>query len=400
MTWTKLQNRNKNMPKKDKTSSCKRAAAALTLGLMCAGVSAAEGAGAPEEVKLEKPEQARSLNRFDLRARFQFNVQASFGGIGAFAAQKAAGTPVGTRMYDDGFVLDDPDGNTPSAGGPLTDNWQYQNASQVRAAGGDRFLDMNISSAAPSLGTSESGDGVQPGFELVYSRELGRGQRSAWGLQGSLGYTRSSISDKRGLSGPAFVFTDSYLVTAVSTAGPPPTIPSVMPGAAPPPAGSTGTLIPVTPAAGSGTTTVVPGGSVTTGSRELETDIVGFRFGPYLECGLTESLSLTLGAGGVGALINSQFQYTESTTIPGMGPALQPGVAATQTSSGSVSDTEFKAGAYAEVSLNARINERWDASLGAQYQYAGRFGQRVDTHTASLNLEHSIGVFGGIRFKF
>ena len=85
-------------------------------------------------------------------------------------------------------------------------------------------------------------------------------------------------------------------------------------------------------------------------------------------------------------MINSQFAYNESTTIPGMGPALQPGVSATQASSGSVSDTEFKGGAYAEISLNARLNERWDASLGA--------------HTASLNLEQSIGVFGGIRFKF
>lgn len=385
---------------KNNGSTYWKGALVAALALHCGGASAAESAAPAAKVKMEKPVDAgASRNRFDLRARFQFNVKASFGGIGGFTAQNAAGTPVGTRMYDDGFVLDDPDGNTPSAGGPLTDNWQYQNGSQVREAGASVFLDMNISSAIPSLATPESEDGVQPGFEMVYSRELGRGERTAWGLQGAVGYTRSSISDNRGLSGAALVFTDSFDVTAVSV-GSPPTIPSVAPGAAPPPAGSTGTLIPVTPAPGSGTTTIVAGGSVTSGARELETDIVGFRVGPYLEYSLSESVSLSLGAGGVGAVINSQFAYNESTTIPGMGPALQPGVSATQASSGSVSDTEFKGGAYAEISLNARLNERWDASLGAQYQYTGRFGQRVDTHTASLNLEHSIGVFGGIRFKF
>jgi hypothetical protein len=385
---------------KNNGSTYWKGALVAALALHCGGASAAESAAPAAEVKMEKPVDAgASRNRFDLRARFQFNVKASFGGIGGFTAQNAAGTPVGTRMYDDGFVLDDPDGNTPSAGGPLTDNWQYQNGSQVREAGASVFLDMNISSAIPSLATPESEDGVQPGFEMVYSRELGRGERTAWGLQGAVGYTRSSISDNRGLSGAALVFTDSFDVTAVSV-GSPPTIPSVAPGAAPPPAGSTGTLIPVTPAPGSGTTTIVAGGSVTSGARELETDIVGFRVGPYLEYSLSESVSLSLGAGGVGAVINSQFAYNESTTIPGMGPALQPGVSATQASSGSVSDTEFKGGAYAEISLNARLNERWDASLGAQYQYTGRFGQRVDTHTASLNLEQSIGVFGGIRFKF
>jgi hypothetical protein len=83
-----------------------------------------------------------------------------------------------------------------------------------------------------------------------------------------------------------------------------------------------------------------------------------------------------------------------------MGPALQPGVSATQVTSASVSDSEFKGGAYAELSVRARLTDRLDATLGAQYQYTGRFGQTVDTHTASLNLEQSIGVFGGISFKF
>jgi hypothetical protein len=52
------------------------------------------------------------------------------------------------------------------------------------------------------------------------------------------------------------------------------------------------------------------------------------------------------------------------------------------------------------LSLSAQVNDRWDVTVGAQYQYTGRFRQRVDTHAASLNLEQSIGVFGGVRFKF
>jgi len=397
---------------KNNGSTYWKGALVAALALHCGGASAAESAAPAAKVKMEKPVDAgASRNRFDLRARFQFNVKASFGGIGGFTAQNAAGTPNGTRTHDDGFVLNDlavdpvdPTktiiaNTTDLLGVVRTDNWQYQNATQVRDAGGSRFLDMNISSASPTLSTPENDDGVQPGFELVYSREIGRGEKTAWGLQGALGYTRSSISDNQGLIGNELRFTDSFLVTDVSTAGPPPVIPSVIPGAPAPSTGAAGTTIPLAPAAGSGITSV-PGGAVVTGARNLETDIVGFRVGPYLEYSLSESVSLSLGAGGVGAVINSQFAYNESTTIPGMGPALQPGVSATQASSGSVSDTEFKGGAYAEISLNARLNERWDASLGAQYQYTGRFGQRVDTHTASLNLEHSIGVFGGIRFKF
>lgn len=164
---------------------------------------------------MQKPAMADGKNRFELRSRFQFNVKANFGGIGGFPAQNIAGAPVGTKVYDDGFVLDDPDGNTVVGGVAMTDNWQYQNASQVRTAGASTFLDMNISSAAPTL---------------------------------------------------------------------------------------------------------------------------------------------------------------QSMDVEG--------------------------GGYVDLSLSARLSERWDAMVGAQYQYTGRFRQVVDTHTASLNLEQSIGVFGGVSFKF
>ncbi len=345
----------------------------------------------PTENKLQKKSMADGKNRFDVRARFQFNISASFGGIGGFPAQNPAGAAVGTKTYDDGFVLDDPDGNTFVAGAFRTDNWQYQNASQIRVAGPTTFLDMNISSATATLRSDDVEDGVQPGFELIYSREIRSNDKTSWGLQGGLGYTRSDITDNRGLTGTASVFTESFDVSLVSPL-------PIPPGAAPPPAGGAGTLIPVAP--GATATTLVPGGSLTAGSRQMQTDIVGFRFGPYVNFNLSDSVHLTLAGGGLGALINSEFDYTESTTIPGMGPALQPGVSATQTSTGSVSDTSFEGGAYVELSVSARLSERIDAMIGGQYQYTGKFNQQVDTHTASLNLEQSIGVFGGISFKF
>jgi hypothetical protein len=383
----------KNIFKTNETK-CRGTALIALLALSCWAASAAENAAEPVETKIQKAKLSDGKNRFDLRGGFQFNVKAAFGGIGGFAAQN---TP-GTGVYDDGFVLDDLHGNKLVLGVLSTDNFQYQNLSQVRTAGATTFLDMTISSTAATLQTPETDDGVAPGFELVYSRELGRGEKTAWGLQGAVGYTRSSISDNRGLTGSAFVFTDSFDISTV--AGPFPVGAGDIPPP-PPPAPDGGTLIPVAPSAAvSGMTTIVPGGAVTAGTRDLETDIIGFRVGPYLEYDLSDSVSLTFSGGGVGAVINSEFQYTESTTIPGMGPALQPGVSATQVTSASVSDSEFKGGAYAELSVRARLTDRLDATLGAQYQYTGRFGQTVDTHTASLNLEQSIGVFGGISFKF
>lgn len=364
---------------------------ALGLSLVATAQSQEPASGAREEIRMLEPAQAGGRNRFELRSRFQFNVKADFGGIGGFPAQNVAGAAVGTKVYDDGLVLDDPDGNTFVGGVFQTDNWQYQNASQVRVAGAATFLDMNISSATSALQSGDVEDGVQPGFELVYSRELRSNGRTAWGLQGSLGYTRSNVRDNRGLTGNASVFTESYVITAVAPL-------PVLPGAAPPPAGAAGTLIPVAP--GATVTTTVLGGAITTGVRELESDIVGLRVGPYLDCAFSEKVKLSLGVGASAAVINSRFGYTESTTIPGMGPALQPGVSATQATSASVSDTEIQGGGYVDLSLTARLNERWGAMVGAQYQYTGRFRQVVDTHTASLNLDQSIGVFGGLSFKF
>lgn len=374
--------------------------AALALAAMV--LVAGSARGADEAIKLEKVDSGVSKNRLELRGRMMFNIDASFTGIGGFPAQNTAGTAVGTRTYDDGFVLDDPDGNTLLPGGLSTDNWQYQNAGQVRVDGATIYLDMNISSAAPMLQSSDvEADGIQPGFDLVYTRRLGGNDRMSWGVQASLGYARVEVGDNRTLIGPSMVFTDSYDVTTVVVPGPPAAIPSVVPGATPPPAGSTGTLIPVAPdPAVSGMTTVVPGGAISSGSREVQADIIGVRMGPSIEYSLNDRVALGLAFGGVGAVINSEFQYSESTTIPGMGPVLQPGVSATQTSSGAVSDTRFEGGAFAELSVSARLSERVSAIVGGQYQYTGKFGQTVDTHTATLNLNHSISVFAGVSFNF
>lgn len=366
---------------------------AFGLSLASTATAADQKPAADEEIQMLEPDGGSGKNRFELRSRFMFNVKANFGGIGGFPAQNTAGAAVGAKVYDDGFVLDDLDGNTFVGGVFQTDNWQYQNASQVRVAGAATFLDMNISSAASTLQSTDVEDGVQPGFELVYSREIRSGDRTSWGFQGSLGYTRSNIRDNRGLTGNASVFTESFTITVPAAA-----VVGIGPGAMPPPMGAAGTLIPVAP--GAPVTTTVVGGALTTGVRELESDIVGFRVGPYIDFALSEKVDLTLGFGASAALINSRFGYTESTTIPGMGPGLLPGVSATQTSSGSVSDTEIQGGGYVDLSVSARLNDRWDVMVGAQYQYTGRFNQRVDTHTASLNQEQSIGVFGGVRFNF
>lgn len=376
--------------------------AAVALAFGAGSLLGADAKGGDKGTRLEKRASSSGKNRLELRGRVMLNIDASFSGIGGFPAQNVAGTPVGTRSYDDGFVMDDFDGNTPSPGGPLTDNWQYQNAGQVRVAGATTYLDMTISSATPTLSSADvDGGGVEPGFDLVYTRELGRNDRVSWGLQAAFGYTRVNVGDNRTLTGPSMVFTDSYDVTAVAVGA---TIPTVLPGAVPPPPpppATTGTLIPVAPdGAVSGVTTIVPGGAITSGNRELQTDIIGLRLGPSLEYSLSDKVGLGLAFGGVGAIINSEFQYTESTTIPGMGPALQPGVSATQTSAGAVSDTSFEGGAFVEASLSARLGERVSAMVGGQYIYTGKFNQTVDTHTASLNLNHSIGVFAGLSFGF
>ncbi|MFT5493780.1 MAG: hypothetical protein ACI8V5_004181, partial [Limisphaerales bacterium] len=76
---------------KNNGSTYWKGALVAALALHCGGASAAESAAPAAKVKMEKPVDAgASRNRFDLRARFQFNVKASFGGIGGFTAQNAA----------------------------------------------------------------------------------------------------------------------------------------------------------------------------------------------------------------------------------------------------------------------------------------------------------------------
>src|SRR5262249_22041062 len=136
-----------------------------------------------------------------------------FTGIGKMPARTNPGGAAGgqAHQYDDGYVLVDSSGNL----GGQTWNWGYSQNSQVKP--GSSSIDMHSSSAQGGADSGDINNNPQYGFEIVYSRELGRMGWGRWGVEAALGYTAINLRDNRTLSATVHRVTDAYGYTAGTT---------------------------------------------------------------------------------------------------------------------------------------------------------------------------------------
>ena len=332
--------------------------------------------------KGEAPTAGEFLNGWSLAPSVGLNIRTTFKSLGGFTTQTAVGAAIGgvDHNYDDGFNRLD----SRALPGGETWNWGFSNASQTP---GDGTVRMNSSSSAADL-TSQSGSDYKLGLEVRYRRQIGVLENLRWGIEGVFSWHDLSAEENHSLAGTVTRITDTYSLNNNP-------IPAPFTGTA----GGPGPLISDIPAR---TPTVIPSGAVVTGQSKLDAALFAIKLGPQVEWRPSPASrwGLTLNAGLAAAIVNSEFTFSESVTIPSMGPGLQPGVSATQTRAGSGSTAEVLLGGYAGLSASYKFTDRLSLIGAGQYQNLGTFSQTVAGKKAEIELGNTILLSLGLRYSF
>ena len=345
-------------------------------GVLLAGVSTM-AAGAQAE------DNGSWTDRIGLGYRAALNISAKFSGLGGYnnlntpgvagatPATAAPGTIV--RTYDDGFIGVD---NSQNAGGTTT-YWGYNNSSQVV----NGAIQMHSSSSSANASTGDVGNELRNGIELSYFQPLGGKNHWRWGVEGALNWTPISLRDSHPLTGDVFTLTHAFDLGGVT----PPVVPPVYVGqldGAVPQLGTTATDL--------GPTTQ-PGAATIAGTRSIEANLFGLRLGPYLEYEFSRTVSVDLGGGFSGGLMDSKFSYADLVTINGLG---------SQASSGKEHSLGFIYGGYVRGQVTYKLGKHVALFGGAELDSLNDFTQSAGVAHAQINLGTIISFTGGLRLSF
>ncbi len=330
--------------------------------LLLALVPASFPARAANWFKSDEP----NPNRFNVAARFGFNITAKIQNLGpsgeAFSGTTSPdpgpATPGGDHNYDDGYNRVDFFGND----GGLTWNWGYASANQIV---GDQLV---MSRALPGDLTGDFNDDPQTGAELTYNRQLGRLGYGRWGLEVALGYLDLSLENTSAINSG---------VLAVDAYG--------LGGELPPAAGYRGSF------GGPGQLLSDAPARADTLISILNGHAWSARLGPYAEFPLARHVALSF-SGGLALLhVESEFQYQEMATISGVPAALRAGAG---------SRSETLVGGYAAANLSVALSEAWTIMVGVQYQHVGDFTQNAGDKQARIDFGKTIFATAGLSFAF
>lgn len=314
---------------------------------------------------------ATGKNRFSLQSHIGFNIKADFTELAIVSPQTNIGPDRGgvDHIYDDGFNRVDSGGNADGQ----TWFWGYENPSQIV---GDSIL-MNSTATTPGTIRGIS-DAPYWGVEFNYARELGWNGSYWWGVEIGISWVNLDISERRSLTTDAVRTVDAYPLG----------------GLVPPPAPYSGTFSGPGPRIGDNpqrSFQTFSNAALTTGSYDLEATLYALRLGLIYETPFTDWFTLQFGGGILGAFVDSEFTYRESTSIQGIGSFQH---------SGSGSERDFLGGAYARAGFGMHFSPHVMASLGLQYNYLGSFSQEVDGRRASVDLKTSLYLALGIGVSF
>jgi hypothetical protein len=318
----------------------------------------------------------RKLYSVSLSFDMAFNLSAQFKNLGSFPPSgggPGAALPGIDHFYGNGYNRVDVADNN-HGGFEGTWYWGYQNPNQIS---GDT-LTMQSSSLAAGVNSGTGSGNPQPGFELTVGRDLGGGHHWRWGAEGGFGFTHVTFDDNRTLTGNVNVVTDAYALNGVIPAVPPYHGTYSGPGA----------IIGDNP---SRTTSIESGAATITGWRELDADLFEVKLGPYVELPLNDYWSVRFRGGLALVEVNSEFSYSETTTLPGVGSL---------TSKASGWQTSLLVGGYAGGNLSCALSASTRIFAGAEYQNVGNFTQNLNGRTAVLNLSQSIFVDLGLSYSF
>jgi hypothetical protein len=332
------------------------------LAVLCLALSSTSGTGA---------DWATGKNRFNLNSHIGFNIKTDFTQLGSVFPQTAIGPERGgvDHFYDDGFNRVDASGN---AGGQ-TWFWGYQNPSQI--VGDDILMSSTTTSPTSIRGLS---DAPHWGAELSYARELGWNSAYWWGVEIGLSWVNLDFSESRSITTHAERTVDAYSLGGIV----PPTAPYEGTFSGP------GPTISDHPQRSIQT---LNNAAITDGSYDLDAYLYTLRLGLIYETPFTDWFTLQFGGGVLGAFVQSEFSFRESTSIQGLGSFHQ---------SGSDRDRDFLGGAYGRAGLGIHFSPKFMASLGVQYNYLGTFSQQVERRKATIDLKSALFVSLGLGVSF
>jgi hypothetical protein len=330
------------------------------------------------EAQITSPPQPER-NRIGASFRAAFNANVNFLGVGAFAPVAPTRlTPDGAPFnYDNGYVLTDDTGNVMG----VTRYWGYDSATQKTV---DGTILMHSTSSA-GISTRGTEDDPRLGFELTYSRELGRGKHLRWGVESAFNYMNVCVQDSRPLSIAATRVTTPYQLPPLEGGG----------FVDPPTPYYHGTAL--TPGLHNDVITAMSNPSSTdpafaatmTGARNFDADVLGFRLGPYLELPLGERWLLAFSGGLALAQVNSDFSFNEAVALPNVPPV-----------SGAGSHDDLLVGWYVAGNVNFQLTKAWGLFGGVQFQDVGKYSHTVNGRTAVLDLSATIFIVAGASFSF
>jgi hypothetical protein len=340
---------------------------------LCCSSLATSYAAAADSGPLQ-PAEPQPLNRFSVGYRVGFNISATFKGAGGGYGLTPGPNAYRPGEYDDGYVRPDSTG-----GGGLTWNWGYMNSSQI--AGDSMILSRNQRGAA---GDTHSCDGnPQHGFEIMYQRQLSKPGKLQFGLECAFNWTDVTLHDGQTVPGKVTRLSDTY------------SLGGIVPPQDPPPAWAykgtffgPGPVIDDFPIAQS--TATVPN-VYTTGSRDIEAFMYGFRLGPYVELPISRRFACTLSGGLAFAVVDSEFRVSETTRGTGFGPV---------TTTLRDWDGDVVVGGFVSGNLKFALSRAFDVFGGIQFQALGNYEHKIGNGSVVVDLGESLFGVVGIGYSF
>lgn len=311
--------------------------------------------------------------------RVVFNLEADFSYGTGTAPGSFPGVGPENRTYDNGYVLIDDSGNV----GGMTWNWGFWDLPGQPPTVNGTTLELS-STTSPAQGASSSQkDDPHFGFEVGYGRVLFRstdeeGRGVLVGLDTAFNMTWLNIENSAAFAGDAITTVDSYDLSGL------PIIPSApYYGGTPTPGGPLPLLLPDTPF--DRTTTTTP--TTATEYGKLDGTLYGFNIGPFVEIPLNRAFALQVRGGFSAVLSDLEYKFSESLSTGGA-------------NSGSISDTDWLFGGYAELKLTIAVAPNVGIYVSGGFQYVGDHTLSVGGQSVKLD-PGGVGTAGaGVTISF
>lgn len=279
----------------------------------------------------------------------------------------------------------------------VTRNWSYSTAAQITNSG---LIGFSTYSATSNGGAAKKDSNPSGGVEFEFSRTIGNiSKRVEWGF--AAGVALNSISNKTSgsVASTLLANTDFYSLNGQPAPAAPYTASSFTSyigsdGVVYPQGFETTTVLGAVPVAGASTSGPV-GVTTVNGSWKVKGAYFLMRIGPSLRAQLTERLGLSASFGLAGAYAGSTYSAVESFAVPNLTDVLVKTADPEQSSA-----NKFLSGYYADVNLELAINERTGFYGGVSAQKIASYDQTLGGRTARIDLGSSVGVRGGVSFRF